>query len=198
LGWSDEVRVMLRPFRVYPALAEELADARGWRLALRRPVRWLLVIGAFVSLSSAGRLVALHVASGFVFWSFFPLLQCVGVLVALAVVARERPRAAALDLYFAGQAPWLLFFVVLAGVCLFAPRVYDTFQLLLRTGILPGLFIVTLVWSTLLTWAFFRHGLGLSRRRAWLGFSVLEAVYGGSLVGYFLATTQLQPLLWGG
>jgi hypothetical protein len=190
---------MLRPFRGYSRLAQELqGEPLGWRLAVRRPVRWLLVIGAFVSLTSAGRLVALHVASGFVFWSFFPLLQTAGVLAMLALVARGRPRAASLDLYFAGQAPWLLFFVTLTGVCLFAPRVYDAFRWLLGTGVLPGLFVLTLLWSTLLTWAFLRRGLGLGRARATLGFVVLEAVYGGSLLAWFLATDQLQPLLLGG
>ena len=60
----------------------------------------------------------------------------------------------------------LLFFLALPAICLFSPDVYGTMTALLRTGALPLTLLATIAWGVMITWAFFREGLGLSRRRA--------------------------------
>ncbi len=72
--WSDDARLIRRPFLTYGELAAE-EDERPLRTALGRALLLLLVIGAFVSITSAGRLVAFHVVGTMAFWSFLPLVQ---------------------------------------------------------------------------------------------------------------------------
>src|SRR5271163_513933 len=121
MPWSDDARVMAHPFRVYAELAgREGGDApsTGRTLAVRVAFI-LLVLGGFVSLISAGRLVAFHVASTMVFWSFVPAVQAVVMALVLRVVDPRAALAPALTLYFTGHEPWLLFLLSIAGVCLF-------------------------------------------------------------------------------
>ncbi len=150
----------------------------------------------FVSFTAAGRLVAFHVVSTMVFWAFAPLLQaiCAGATVrALGPKGISLPRA--LSLYFAGHAPWMVLLVLVAGVCFVAPDVYGTFTWLLRAWVLPGLIFVTWGWSGALTYACFRAGLGASRGRAAAMTALFYALFAGSVVGYYLATNQIQPQL---
>jgi hypothetical protein len=194
-AFSEEVRVMLRPFRAYRALAEEGWPARPAPVAITRPLLTLFVIGAFVSLTSMGRLVPSQVVLTMGFWAFAPLLQIAALALALRA-ARARvsfPRAVAL--YFAGHGPWLLFLLSIAGVCLLSPNVYATMMGLLQSGALPALLVVIAAWSAVLTWASFRAGMGLSRSRAALATAVFYGAYAGAIVGYYLATNQIQPQL---
>ena len=190
--WSSEVRVMVRPFRTYAELSEHDDEP-----VLVRPLRLLLVLGAFVSFTTAGRLVAAHVAWTFAFWSFVPALQAMAAAVALRLFAPGRPMRPAITLYFAGLGPWLLLLSLISATCLLAPDVYATMTWLLGVGILPGLFVATFGWGVLLTFAFFRAGLGLSRWRASLATSVFYSAYCGSIVGYYLITNQIQPQFFG-
>jgi hypothetical protein len=157
----------------------------------------LLVLGAFVSFTSAGRLVAAHVAWTFAFWSFVPALQALAAAAAIRLCAAGRPLRPAITLHFAGLGPWLLLLSLIAATCLFAPDVYRTMTWLLGTGILPGLFLGALGWGVLLTFAFFRAGLGLPRSRAIGATAIFYFVYFGSIIGYYLLTNQIQPQIFG-
>ncbi|MFT3771172.1 MAG: hypothetical protein QM820_37635 [Minicystis sp.] len=208
--WSDEARVMVRPFRAYADLAAA-GDDRPARTAAARALFFLFVSGAFVSLTAAGRLVAFHVVSTMVFWSFIPAVQAAVLLGTLRVVgahprspgeraqpsgAQSKPSSAsALALYFAGHGPWMMFFLLLAGICLFVPDVHATMMWLLRRGVIPALMLTTIIWSMVLTYACFREGIGLPRGRA-RGATAL--FYGGFtvvIVGYYLAMNEIQPQL---
>ena len=153
MPWSDDALVMARPFRAYAALAAA-QDPSPRRTAAARALFFLFVVGAFVSLTSAGRLVAFHLISTMAFWAFLPLVQA-GVFVAVLRVVRppRPPPARGLHLYFAGHGPWMALFLILAGVCLLAPDVAATMAWLLGSGVLPGLLLVTVAWSALITYA---------------------------------------------
>jgi hypothetical protein len=197
MPWSDDARVMARPFRAYAELAAAPEERPGRALAVRVAFV-LLVVGCFVSLTAAGRLVAFHVASTMIFWSFVPAVQAVvfAAVLRLASPPRHRPRLVpALALYFTGHGPWLLFLVAIAGVCLVAPDVYATMTWLVGHGVLPGLMLVVIVWSALLTFACFRAGLGFSRARAGAATAAFYAGFSGAIVGYYLAMNELQPLV---
>lgn len=190
---------MVRPFRSYRALAAAPDPCSGvWQL-LRRPLLMLLVFGAFVSLSTAGRLVAFHVAATVLFWSFVPALQVLALFVLHRLLGRRTPTpmGRVVDLFFMSQGPWLLFFTALIGVCLFAPRVYAAFTTLLEVGVLPGMLALAMVWGMFLSFACFRAGLAYSRLRALLATLLFYLCYWGALLGYFLLTNQAQPILIG-
>lgn len=181
---------MVRPFRTFAALADGEWDARALaaKIAMTQ-----LSIGAFVSITSAGRLVAAHVALAAIFWAFVPMWQAVGVIVAMRVVAPREKIVPALGLFFVGQGPWLVFIALLSGVCIFAPNVYGAMMKLLMFGVLPGALIVTAAWGGVVTVAFFRRGLDLSRARTTIATFVFYVVYIGAIVGYYFATDQILP-----
>lgn len=192
MTWSNDARVMVHPFRVYQELADAEEDVDP-RRAIERALFVLFVIGAFVSWTAAGRLVAFHVASTMVFWSFIPAIQAVSFAVVLRFLAPGSGLARALAFYFTGHGPWFFFLTALAGVCLFAPDVYGALTWLLGHGILPGLLLGTWIWSGLLTFACFRTGLGLSRRRAGLATALFYVGYVGAIVSYYLVMNAIQP-----
>jgi hypothetical protein len=188
---------MFGPFRVYRELASEQAEPGGPWVGARRPLAWLAVLGGFVSLTAAGRLVWFHLLFGTLAWVFVPLLQIGWLALALAVVSRPHLSARSIDLFYVGQAPWLLFLLGLAGVCLFAPEAWATFQWLLASQILAVALLAAAVWSVLLTFAFFRGALCLEPRRAWFGMSVYYLGFAATVATYYVVTGQLLPLVVG-
>jgi hypothetical protein len=197
--FSDDARVMAHPFRAYAELTAAAAgDDRPRRTLAARVGLVLLVLGGFVSLTAAGRLVAFHVASTMLFWSFVPAVQAAVFALVLRLFDPPRLRtglAPALSLYFTGHGPWLVFLLILAGGCLFVPDVHATMTWLLSRGILPGAMLGTIVWSMVLTFACFRAGLGFSRARAWGATVVFYAGFTAAIVSYYLAMNQIQPQL---
>lgn len=195
MPWSDDARVMTRPFRTYAELGAAPDDRPARALAVR-VAGLLLVLGCFVSLTAAGRLVAFHVASTMIFWSFVPAVQAAVFALVLRLLDPPRARTAlvpSLTLYFTGHGPWLVFLMLVAGVCLFAPDVYRTMMVLLTRGVLPGAMLGTIVWSMVLTFACFRAGLGFSRGRAAGATALFYAGFTVTIVGYYLSMNQIQP-----
>jgi hypothetical protein len=196
MPWSDDARVMMHPFRTYAGLATTPVERPARALAVRVAFV-LLVLGGFVSLSASGRLVAFHVASTMVFWSFVPAVQAAVFLAVHHALARDTgvPRAEALALYFTGHGPWLLFMLLVDGICLAAPDVSGTMSWLLERRVLPAFFLGTIAWCIVLTHACFRAGLGLSKRRAYGATALFYTGFSGVIVGYYLAMNQIQPQL---
>ncbi len=198
MPWSDDARVMVHPFRTYAELAESV-DPRPRSALGALVVRVglvLLVLAGFVSLISAGRLVAFHVASTMIFWSFVPAWQALVMALVLRIVDPARPRAAlapALTLYFTGHGPWLVFLLSIAGVCLFVPDTGAALRWLIGHGVLPLAMLGTIVWSMVLTFACLRAGLGFSRGRAGAGTALFYAGFTVAIVGYYLSMNQIQP-----
>ncbi len=189
---SDDVRVMFHPFAVYRELGQADDPAPG-RAAVVRAGFFLLVLGSFISLTTAGRLVAFHVASTFITWSFVPLLQALAVTLAVRTAAPKVETRRALALYFTGHAPWFFWMLIIAVVPLVVGDVYKTMGLLLRFGVVPVLLLVAIGWGGVLTYASFRAGLDLSRARAAAATAIFYLAFGGAILGYYLATNQIQP-----
>lgn len=194
--WSAEALLLVRPFRTYRALSPLRAE-RTWSDLARGVCLELVLLGAFVSLTSAGRLVLGHMLFTAVFWGFLPLLQIVAVIAAVRVASPRERSIPALSLYFEGLGPYYVFFLVLPAICLLAPDVYGAMTALLRVGVLPLYLLGTIVWGGVITWAFFREGLGLSRARSGLGSAVFYAIFVGVVVGYYLACNEIQPQIVG-
>lgn len=194
--WSSEAALMVRPFATYRALAEG-REQRTWRDLGRGLVLFGVFLGAFVSLTSAGRLVAAHLAFTAIFWGFVPLLQIVAVAAAVRLAAPGERLVPALSLYFEGLGPYYVFFLILSGLCLFAPNVAAAMTTLLRIGAIPLLLAATVGWGVTLTLAFFRAGLALPRARAFLGAAVFYLIFVGVVLGWYLALNQIQPQVVG-
>lgn len=194
--WSAEAMLLVRPFRTYRALGERRAE-RTWRDLARGLLLFGVLLGAFVSLTSAGRLVLGHIVFTAVFWGFLPMLQIAAIAAALRVTAPRERLVPALSLYFEGMGPWYVFFLALPAICLFSPDVYATMTTLLRTGALPLYMLATIGWGAVITWAFFREGLGLPRRRAGAAAAIFYAIFVGVVVGYYFACNEIQPQIWG-
>lgn len=191
---SLELRAMIRPFVTHRALAHAQPPP-GWGTLLRRPLLCLLMLGAFVSFTAAGRLVAVHLLSTLVFWAFAPAAQGLAAVVATRALAPRRLRPSqAVDLVLAGNGPWYLLLLFVSGVVLFAPDVLAAAEALVRSRALVALFAGVAAWGALLTWACFRHGLALPRWRAAAATALYYACFFGVLVSWLLAAVQLQPL----
>jgi hypothetical protein len=194
--WSAEAALLVRPFRTYRELGERRAQ-RTWRDVARGLLLEGVMLGAFVSITSAGRLVIWHVLLTSVFWGFLPALQIGAVAAAVRVAAPRERLAPAVSLYFEGLGPYYVFYLALSGICLTAPDVYGTMTALLRVGAIPLLLVGTIAWGIVITWAFFREGLGLTRGRAGRGAAVFYGIFVGVVLSWYLALNQIQPQVVG-
>jgi len=188
-AFSSPARLMVRPFRVYAelALAEE---GNGRPTVLAGMARFLFVFGAFVSLTATGRLAPNELVSGMISFSYVPIVHAIALGLATRSVAREIRLARAFALYAEGCGPWLFFLLLVAGGSLFAPA-----PARLLSGISGWMMLGATVWSGLLTYACFRSGLGLSRRRAATATALHYVFATGLILGYFLAAGQLLPIV---
>lgn len=189
LAFSVPARLMMRPFRGYAdlALAEE---GHGRPTVVGGMARFLFVFGAFVSLTATGRLAPVELVSAMISFGYVPVIHGIALAVAIRSVAREVRVARAFALYAEGYGPWFLLMLVVAGGSLFAPA---PAALLARTG--GFLILGALCWSGVLTFACFRTGLGLSRRRAATATALHYVTVAGLVLAYFLAAGQLLPIV---
>jgi hypothetical protein len=153
-------------------------------------IRFLFVLGAFVSVTATGRFAPFELVSGTISFSYVPVLHATAVAVAMRVVAPEIRFARAFALYAEGYGPWFLFMLAIAGGSLLAP---DPARLLAAS--IGWMIAIAHVWGALLTYACFRSGLALSRWRAASATAIHFVVVACLILGFFLAAGQLLPIL---
>lgn len=179
---------MRRPFRTYGELVCAPDDALP--RAIPGALRLLLVIGAAVSVTAAGRLAPIEMVVAMVSFAYVPAVQLFAVFVALRVARVQVAYERAFGLFLAGRGPWMTFLLVIAAIGLIAPSPASALL-----AALPPLLLVTLGWAVTLTYAFFRAGLATPRRRAILATTTYSAVLVLVVLGYYLAMGQLAPLV---
>src|SRR5260221_1941730 len=108
LRMSPEIRLMVSPGETYASLAR--VSGRVTPLtALRRPLLVVLVLGVSAAIGATRHVTPALLLSTTLCWSFVVVLQAAIALVLVAGPARRTVGLArALDLYFAGHAPWSL------------------------------------------------------------------------------------------
>ena len=110
--WAPEARVLLHPGQAFRALAD--APAGPWA-ATRRPFLLLLVLGCLVSALSSGRFAPRLVLDGALSFAFIPLAEVLALAAVLGFSTEPRIRwSRAVDLFCVGNAPWLVWMVLLA------------------------------------------------------------------------------------
>ena len=189
--WSPEVQVLRRPFAGYRALAGE-PSPRGLRLLLRRPVLQALFLGGIVSLSTSERFTLRLILGGAVAWAFVPALQVVSMTAILRLLGRGAvPLSRAIDLYFAGQGPWLLWLLAWTALATALP-VPQAYALTGTWGLSLSL-AVAVSWSTIVRVAFFREVLALRGSRVLGALLLHTSLTWGAVILFFLLSDQLWP-----
>lgn len=173
------------------AFYEAEDDATARRSLAPRLALVMLTLGAFVSFTTAGRLVPSHLVGTAFGWSFLPLLQALSLAIALRVGGARRDLRAAYGAYLAGHGPWLLLLCAVSAVCLFARDVASALAWLVRTGLLPGALLLTIVWSVMLQHALMRA----STQRAGLATAAFYVTFVALVVGWYIANGDLLPLV---
>jgi len=191
---SDELQVLLHPFRGYQALAAQEAP-RPLRTLAERVFVTQLALGVAVSLITAGRLTFRLVLGTMLAWLMVPAIQLTVIALTRWVSGTRKSRVETANLYMAGNAPPLLLMLFAAGVCIFTPDVAAAFSLLLRTGVLPVLLVVARVYGWVLSYGCYRSGLGLPRGRAALCL-VVDMLFAALLViGWYMSIDNIVPQL---
>ena len=161
---SPEARVLIDPSAAFRQLTRE--QGGGWRVAVRRPLLLLFVMGCVVSFQASGRLTARLILDGAVSFAFIPAFE----LASLAIVYRRRRHpisfACAVDLFFAANVPWLawmLAFVMLRSMQ--TPRQATALWPPLWSALELSVLAVA-AWSLYIDLQFFREVLPRSDRRS--------------------------------
>jgi hypothetical protein len=182
---------MLHPSSAYRQLVTESDDGGMW-LILRRPLFVALVVGSFTSITVSGHLTVSVFLDGMIFWGFIPILQ--GLLIAGIVVTfghRRIPTSKAIDFFFMGHGPWLLWLLGIAGTCLFFPLKQFYLWPTEWGWALPISLLGVWAWSNVTSFAFLRIVLKLSRLGASLALLLYTVLFWGIIVSYYLATESV-------
>jgi len=191
IHWSDELRIMLRPVSTYRQLSKAANDSGVW-VMIRRPLFVALVVGSFVSITVSGRLTIPLLIDGMVFWSFVPILQ--GILMSGIVVIfgrRRIPTSKALDLFFMGHGPWLMWLLAIAATCLFYPAKQIYLWPIQWGWVLPIGFLGAWIWSSVTSFAFLRGALELSKLRAGALLAVYTILLWGIVISSLVVTESI-------
>jgi hypothetical protein len=182
---SPEIRLMIDPRGVYRALLRD-ADTVTPLTALRRPLLAALALGVAVSVAGTGRVTPALVASTTIMWSYVIVVQ---VLIALLVIATAPARTIgvprALDLFFAGHAPWSLT-ALLAAAWAPAPLSHPLW-------VLEVIVVAPLLLMPRIVAAFCREVLGLEAAAARRRTLIHQAITWSFALGLLDVQSALAP-----
>ncbi len=193
--WSPEIRVMLNPIAAYRQLSQS-SDRDGFWLLLRRPLFATFVFAGFVSLTTAGRLTVPLVLGSTIIWSFAPLLQMILITSVVFICARGQihlPKA--IDLFFMGFGPYLLWFLIVAGLCIFAPSKELTFWPMKVGWVIPVSLLIVILWCGLTNFGFLTGVLNMTFLKSGVALLFCTGIFWGTILSYFFAMEIIQPYL---
>jgi hypothetical protein len=118
-----------------------------------------VLLGCAVSLMTEGRLTPRLALPAAFYWSFVPLLQVGCVAVSYRRARSPRSLASAIDLFFTGTAPWMLWLAAYTSLWALAapPRAYNWSG---YHKLWYGLAILAGCWSAYIDFCYFRLVLG--------------------------------------
>jgi hypothetical protein len=184
---SPELRLIAAPRDTYASLARAPVTP-SMAVALRRPALVALIIGISVAIAATGRASPALVLSTTLTWSYVVVLQ---LAVALAMIAPRAGRgigvARALDLFFAGHAPWSIF-ILLGAAVMSLPLGWSQWPL-------EALAVVPAVLTWRIVRAFFAEVLGMDRQAARRAAVVHQAVTWATFVAVNWVASAFVPRL---
>jgi hypothetical protein len=184
--WSPEVRVLLRPAATFRALAATWSGG-AWTL-LRRPLFLLLFMGTTVSLQASGRLSVRLIADGAISFAFAPFFE----ILSLAIVywygrqTRRVPFARVVDVFFAANAPWLLWLLAFDALRCAQTPLQATARPATILWTLELSLVAVAIWSAFIDLRFFREVLPRPRDAAARDLAVQRIISWGGILGYFI------------
>ena len=165
-------------------------------MLLRKPLLLLFVLGCGVSAMASGRFSARLIADGAISFSFLPVIEMLAFAIVNAIGSRRSlPFARAVDRFFSGNWPWLLWLSTVAAVTATVPPRH------------VGPWLLFLVLSALVPFAaslfidarFFREVSGRVPRAARTDVLIHRAIAWPLGIGYFFGiaiwSDQLPALL---
>ena len=192
LPWSLEWLALRSPKSTFETLRIEPIS---WRLYLAQVARSLVVLAAFVSFTSAGRLTILDILWTIVFWSFAPVLQALAALLAGKILAKQTPSLLVVTAMIIGNGPWLILLSIISAMCIVIPSPGPAFLWMLRVGLLPALLLATAFTGVFLTYKAFRYIADLSAAKTVAATGVYYMAYVGLILSWYLSLYELQPLV---
>lgn len=158
-----------------------------------RPLFAAFILGAFISFTVSGYLTVPLILEGLIFWSVIPILQALlvtGIVVFFARGAMTVPKA--IDLFFMGLGPWLLWLLAISGSCLFFP-IKQIYLWPTEWGwILPISLLAVWAWSNVTSFAFLKRALNLPTKQAVTSLLIYTVMLWGTIVSYLFAVETLQ------
>ncbi len=186
---SVEARVLVRPATEYTRLPR---DGNGTGLMLRRPMALAFVLGCAASVLASGRFSVRLITDGALSYAFIPAIELAAFAVVYRTGARRHVRfARAVDLFFIGNAPWLLWLVILAAVAsIVPPRQLAPWLSLLFLG-----FLIPAAWSAYIDFHFFRAVMNRPVRGAVRDLVLHRLIGWSAFAVYFVAGSLWSQVL---
>jgi hypothetical protein len=182
---STELGLLVSPGQTYAVLARTSGRATVMT-ALRRPLLIAVVLGVSTAMGATGRVTPALVLSTTLCWSFVVVLQAAIALMLIAGPARRTVGLSrALDLFFAGHAPWSLWLLA-AAAWLPPPFGLPLTPLLVAAGV-PFLLTPRIVN------AFFREVLEMDPRHAFARTAAQQAITWVTFVALFGTAVAFAP-----
>jgi len=173
--WSAEARVLVGPAATFRALA----DAPPGAAPLSRPALLLLFLGCAVSFLASGTPNVRLIVDGAISFAFVPICETAGLAASIRFGHRRVPFARAIDVFFAGNAPWLAWCVVVAAATTLTRPILWTPPIIVASAVVP------VVWSMLVDYHFFREVTGATASDAVRATLVQRAVAWTLATAYF-------------
>ena len=185
ISWSAEVRIARGPVAAFRKLAAD-SKSGAWVL-VRRPLLLAFVLGCAVSVLASGRMSARLIADGSLSFAFVPVIELAAVAVVFATGQRPLPFARSVDLFFTGNAPWLLWLIALMTLgSLQTPRQTAALSIPPAAWIALGSLVPVVAWSAWIDFRFFREVLLETPRRAFRDVLLFRLIAWPCALFYFL------------
>jgi hypothetical protein len=185
-AWSPEVRVLLGPAATFRELAARQTGG-AWTL-LRRPLLLLLFMGATVSLQASGRLSVRLIADGIISFAFVPFFEILSLAIVYRVwrTGRRVPFACVVDVFFAANAPWLLWLLAFDALRCVQTPLQATARPASALWTLELSLIAVAIWSGYIDLWFFREVLPRSTPSAGRDLALQRTISWAGILGYFV------------
>jgi hypothetical protein len=171
---------MVQPRRAFAHVLRHLPPSGAWT-ALRRPLCLALGLGCGVSVLAAGLLTLRIAVSASLYWTFVPLAEIAGLVVATWAV-RGISASQKIDGFFIGHGPVTLFLLGLFMTLALQPGDlwWDTL-----TGPAVVMWFIVLVWGAYVDFCCFRALMQMTRTRALATLLVQRAISWVLVFGLF-------------
>jgi hypothetical protein len=149
---------------------------------VHRPLLLMLLLGCAVSLGASGRLTVRLIADGAFSFAFIPLSELAGFAIVYRLRPPPLPFAEAVDRFFAGNTPWLWWWLAFMIAVSVIPvlRHGEIMAPLLITSLIP------IVSSVFIDTRFFRSVMSRRPGRARLDVALLRIVSWSAGIAYFI------------